>query len=219
MYLILTIFYLIISKSLLSGTLKVYKAKTSFQIFATWNLRTRFWKDLICDVGRYCIVIGKTLTLRSLQIFNMDMFKLEFATSTFVLFNHNIIQSKILWLCIDTGPSIAFCGICWRIGRKGGRKIIYNRIVSIRKITIHKGLKKGRCVIETKASNRFKSKVEKTLKGILVSIPSPSVKIQIMDGKVCLKCKGKTLLGVFNKLLKTKSLLTSPSNVLPYYLK
>ena len=65
------------------------------------------------------------------------------------------------------------------------------------------------------------SKVEKILKGILVSIPSPSpsVKIQIMGGKVCLRCRGKTLLGVVNNLLKAKSLLTSPSNVLPYYLK
>ena len=62
-------------------------------------------------------------------------------------------------------------------------------------------------------------KVEKILKGSLDSIPSPSVKIQIKGGKVCLRCKGKTLLGVVNKLLKTKSLLTSPSNVLPYYLK
>ena len=64
-------------------------------------------------------------------------------------------------------------------------------------------------------------KVENILKGSLDSIPSPSlsVKIQIMCGKVCLGCKGKTLLGVVNKLLKTKSLLTSPSNVLPYYLK
>ena len=66
-----------------------------------------------------------------------------------------------------------------------------------------------------------RSKVEKILKGCLASIPSPSpsLKIQIMGGKVCLRCKGKTLLGVVNKLLKTKSLLTSPSNVLPYYLK
>ena len=64
-------------------------------------------------------------------------------------------------------------------------------------------------------------KVEKILKDSLDSIPSPShsVKIQIMGGKVCLRCKGKTLLGVVDKLLKTKSLLTSPSNVLPYYLK
>ena len=64
-------------------------------------------------------------------------------------------------------------------------------------------------------------KVEKILKGNLNLVPSPSssVKIQIMGGKVCLTCKGKTLLGVFNKLLKTKSLLTSPSNVLTYYLK
>ena len=62
-------------------------------------------------------------------------------------------------------------------------------------------------------------KVENILKGSLDQISSPSVKIQIIGGKVCLRCKGKTLLGVVNKLLKTKSLLTSPSNVLPYYLK
>ena len=65
------------------------------------------------------------------------------------------------------------------------------------------------------------SKVEKILKCSLDLIPSPSqsVKIQIMGKKVCLSCKGKTLLGIVNKLLKTKSLLTSPNNVLPYYLK
>ena len=34
-----------------------------------------------------------------------------------------------------------------------------------------------------------------------------------------LQSKGKTLLGIVNKLQKTKSLLTSPSNVLPYHLK
>ena len=51
------------------------------------------------------------------------------------------------------------------------------------------------------------AKVEEILKGSLDSIPSPSpsVKIQIMGGKVCLRCEGKTLLGVVNKLLKTKS--------------
>ena len=57
-------------------------------------------------------------------------------------------------------------------------------------------------------------KVEKLLKGSMDSIPSPSpsVKIQIMGGKVCLRCKGKTLLGIVNKLLKTKSFLTSPKS-------
>ena len=64
-------------------------------------------------------------------------------------------------------------------------------------------------------------KVGKILKGSLDSIPSPSpsVKIQIMSGKVCLKCKGKTLLGDVNKLFVFKSLLTMPSNVLPLHLK
>ena len=49
-------------------------------------------------------------------------------------------------------------------------------------------------------------KVENILRGSLDSIPSPSpsVKIQILGGKVCLRCKGKTLLGVVNKLLKIK---------------
>ena len=61
-------------------------------------------------------------------------------------------------------------------------------------------------------------KVEKkNSKASLDSIPSPSpsVKIQTMGGKVGLRNKGKTLQVVVNKLLKTKSLLTSPSNVLP----
>ena len=60
---------------------------------------------------------------------------------------------------------------------------------------------------------KYLCKVEKILKGSLDSIPSPSMKIQTMGGNVCLRCKGKTLLGVVNKFLKTKSLLTSPSNV------
>jgi hypothetical protein len=65
------------------------------------------------------------------------------------------------------------------------------------------------------------SKVEKILKGSLNAItsPSPSVKIQILGGKVCLSRKSKTLLGVVNKFSKTKSLLTSSSNVLSHYLK
>ena len=34
-----------------------------------------------------------------------------------------------------------------------------------------------------------------------------------------LRCKGKTLLSIVKKLLKTRSLLTSPNNILLYYLK
>ena len=53
-------------------------------------------------------------------------------------------------------------------------------------------------------------KVEKILKSSLYLIPSPSnsVKIQIVGGKICLRCKGKILLGVVNKLVVFKSLLT-----------
>ena len=85
-------------------------------------------------------------------------------------------------------------------------------------------LKKLKCIQEEnrKATPIFEIellyfKVENILKGILDSIPSPSPseKIQIMGGKVCLRCKGKTFLGI----LKTKSLLKSASNVLPHYFK
>ena len=51
--------------------------------------------------------------------------------------------------------------------------------------------------------------VEEILKCSLNLIPSPSVKILIMVGKIYLRCKGKTLLGVVNKLLKKKSFLRS----------
>ena len=66
-----------------------------------------------------------------------------------------------------------------------------------------------------------RGKVEKILKGNLNSIPSPSslMKIQIIIGKICLRGKGKTLLGDVNKLFVFKSLLTMPNNVLPLYLK
>ena len=47
-------------------------------------------------------------------------------------------------------------------------------------------------------------KVEKILKGNLdlIPSPSPSVKIQIMGGKVCWRCKGKTSLGIVNELFE-----------------
>ena len=46
--------------------------------------------------------------------------------------------------------------------------------------------------------------VEKILKGNMDLIPSLSVKIHIMEEIFCLRCKGKTLLGIVNKLWKQK---------------
>ena len=48
-------------------------------------------------------------------------------------------------------------------------------------------------------------KLENVLKGSLdlIPSPSPSVKIQVVGGKVCLRCKSKTLLGIVNNFLKT----------------
>ena len=57
-------------------------------------------------------------------------------------------------------------------------------------------------------------KVEKILKDSLDLIPSPSTSVKIMGGKVCLRCKGKTLLGVVNKLLKVKIFCPITSNKL-----
>ena len=70
-----------------------------------------------------------------------------------------------------------------------------------------------------KGPKAFLFKVEKVLEGRLDLIPSPSVKIRIMGGNIFLWSKDKTLLGIVSKLLKAISLLTSPSNVLPFYLK
>ena len=56
-----------------------------------------------------------------------------------------------------------------------------------------------------KTSKRGKiCKVENILKGSLDSIPSssPSVKIQIMGGKICLRCKGKTLLAQIREQMR-----------------
>ena len=44
-------------------------------------------------------------------------------------------------------------------------------------------------------------KAEKILKGSLDSIRTPPVKVRIMGGKVCLRHKGKTLLGIVNIFL------------------
>ena len=57
------------------------------------------------------------------------------------------------------------------------------------------------------------NKVENILKGSLdlIPSPSPSMKIQIMGGKVCFRCKGKTLLDVVNKLLFSKACWHHPA--------
>ena len=62
---------------------------------------------------------------------------------------------------------------------------------------------KTKKIVKSKHVNN--NKVEKIYKDSLDSIPSPSpsLKIQIIGGKVCLRCKGKTLLGDVNKLLNT----------------
>ena len=75
--------------------------------------------------------------------------------------------------------------------------------------------------LEASSLSVVSCKVKEILKGSLDSIPSPSpsVKIQIIGGKICLRCEGKILPGIVNKLLKTKSFLTSPSNVFPYYFR
>ena len=57
-------------------------------------------------------------------------------------------------------------------------------------------------------------KYKKILKGRLDSNPTPSVKIQIMGGKVCLRCKGKSIAGRCQQKKKKKKFIDI--NVLPY---
>ena len=66
-------------------------------------------------------------------------------------------------------------------------------------------ISKNKMTCESEAKKKW-IKVEKILKGSLDLIPSPShsVKIQITGGKVCLRCKVKTLMDIVNKLLKKK---------------
>ena len=63
------------------------------------------------------------------------------------------------------------------------------------------------------------SKVDKILKGSLDLIlsPSPSVKIQIMSGKICLRCTSKTLLGVVNKCFTLLPQVNFPTNILNFH--
>ena len=55
-------------------------------------------------------------------------------------------------------------------------------------------------------------KVEKILKGALDLIPSPSVKIQIMGGKVCLMLKAKHCWALSTNFLLTTSTKDLPLN-------
>ena len=62
-------------------------------------------------------------------------------------------------------------------------------------------------LIRSNIFNKFKvSKVENILKCSLDSIPSPSpsVKIQIMVGKVCLRCKRQNIVGPFQQTFENK---------------
>ena len=52
------------------------------------------------------------------------------------------------------------------------------------------------------------TKIEKILKGSLDSITFTFSENSNYGQKICLGCKGKTLLGVVNKVLRTKSLFT-----------
>ena len=96
------------------------------------------------------------------------------------------------------------------------QKTHYTRLLQKKGCQIYMVRETSRSMTKLVSDKVHLFEVEKILKYSLGSIPSPSpsVKTQIMGGKVCLRCKGKTLLGVVNQLLKAKSLLTLPSNAM-----
>ena len=75
-------------------------------------------------------------------------------------------------------------------------KLIQDAISKEERIQKEKDDNTPSCYCQPSISGGHKGKVEKILKGSLdlIPLPSPSVKIQSMGGKICLRCKGKTLL-------------------------
>ena len=55
------------------------------------------------------------------------------------------------------------------------------------------------------------------MKDLWIQSHHPDLEWKLKCGKVCLRCKGKTLLVVVNKLFDLKTLLTLPNNFLLYY--
>ena len=88
--------------------------------------------------------------------------------------------------------------------RRNARKIVEEKQMKFYEIFVNTPLEE--CINrDTKGlyrraiSGQIAGKVEKILKCSLDLIPSPSVKIQIhLGGKVCLRCRGKTLLEIVN---------------------
>ena len=94
--------------------------------------------------------------------------------------------------------------------RRNARKIVEEKQMKFYEIFVNTPLEE--CINrDTKGlyrraiSGQIAGKAEKKYSLDLIPSPSLSVNIQIMGGKVSLGCKGKTLLGDVNKLLKTFS--------------
>ena len=126
----------------------------------------------------------------------------EMSLRIFCFFNAKILSefSSFLCFCFSTLPSLlTYCSLVNWVFIHIYQLPITTKTTSIDLLT-------------------YLGKVKKILKGSLDSISSPSVKIQIVGRKVCLRRKGKTLLAIVNKLFVFKSLLTTSSNVLPLHL-
>ena len=92
-------------------------------------------------------------------------------------------------------------------GQSGELRGCVNDVNNIKQLIMSRGFRESNMMILTDdqrdprchptRQNIIEGKVEKILKGSLDWIPSasPSVKIQIVGGKICLRCKGKPLLG------------------------
>ena len=126
----------------------------------------------------------------------------EMSLRIFCFFNAKILSefSSFLCFCFSTLPSLlTYCSLVNWVFIHIYQLPITTKTTSIDLLT-------------------YLGKVKKILKGSLDSISSPSVKIQIVGRKVCLRRKGKTLLAIVNKLFVFKSLLTTSNNVLPLHL-
>ena len=204
-----------------------YRKNQSQYIFFWLNWKPNFPQTLSFENGLQAKFYFFLIGIRTLDLYTMIVVAAPLRQTTTLLVRLNIFIScnVLLWLKFfsqHTNTNLGMAKFCsfQQLFWSRRKKIPYSFELSKTMNSPYFVNTRWTIVCNWEfTSTDFFIKVEKILKGSLDSISSASVKIQIMGGKVCLRCRGKTLLGVFNKLLKTKSLLTSPSNVLPCYPK
>ena len=174
-------------------------------------------QTLIC-FHIYYVPVSTAMRFKTFSFFNVDTIPRDIALKSVINYFmfHSLLSSTFSWinnthymLYISAIKIVLLFGFpTWKSNPEWTLVLLVCKVMCVINLELDRVVEEG-------------GKVEQILKDTLLSIPSPSpsVKIKIMGVKVCLRCKGKTFLGVINKLFVFKSLLTMPSNVLLLHLK